>query len=278
MSNLIIPYEHQSAPTLKYDPVLAREHAERQDKKEKGRKDWDKFDWEMHHAGHDDPGIALLRRPEKPDGAWTDQNLEMFADNYEAAERQRWENQEEWQGKENEEARLTNILYPDQVMRKLRKAGVDARTDDNPRGHIWLNDWSAHGLVGVNAWVKPQEMSEEGFLEELRTATGQKQKDLITANYYAALEGRKIMQTLTSLQSPGPEYSIMRFNERNIPTNERYRGWRTALLVLIIADVITEEQVNAAFGPAIGIAGVTYRRRLKAFRQVKMQRALTAER
>lgn len=278
MSNLIIPYEHQSAPTLKYDPAVAREHEELKDRREHGRKDWDKFDWEMHHAGHDDPGIALLRRPKNPDGAWTEENLELFEDNLELAEEQRWQHQEEWQGKENEEARLVNVLYPDQVMRKLRKAGVDARTEDNPRGQIWLNDWTCQGLVGVNAWMRPQEMSEEGFLEELRAASGQKQKDYITANYYAALEGRKIMQTITSLQSPGPEYSIMRFNERNVPTKERYRGWRTALLVLIMADIISEEQADIAFGPAVGLGGITYRRRLKALRQTKMQRALTAQR
>jgi hypothetical protein len=273
MSNIIIPYEHQSAPELRYDPLLAREYAEREDKK-KSRRDWDKFDWEMHQPGHDDPLIPMLRRPEHPEDGWTEENLELLEDNIAAASSQWWEGQEDWQGKENEEMRLVNILYPDAFIRKLRAAGVDARNEEHPNATLWLNDWTAHGMVGVNAWMLPTETDEEGYLEQLRTATGQKQKDLITENYYACLNRRRIIRTMTSLQSPGPEYSIMRFDAHNVPTKEKYRGWRTALAVLIGAGVITETQAERAFGPPTGPAGARYRATLKTFRQMKMGRVV----
>lgn len=45
-----------------------------------------------------------------------------------------------------------------------------------------------------------------------------------------------------------PELSIMRFDERGIPTTERLRGWRTALLQLILKGIISEEKANVVFG------------------------------
>jgi hypothetical protein len=78
-------------------------------------------------------------------------------------------------------------------------------------------------------------------------------------------------KTITTLQYPyGPEYSIMRFNHYNVPTNERYRGWRTALLALIVAGVLTENEADRAFGPAVGEASIFYRQQLQHERTVRM--------
>jgi hypothetical protein len=49
-------------------------------------------------------------------------------------------------------------------------------------------------------------------------------------------------------QGQMPELSIMRFDERGIPLDERRRGWRTALLQLIIKGFLTEEDANTVFG------------------------------
>jgi hypothetical protein len=272
--NVHIPLEHQAAPTLKYDPVLAREAAEFQDKKAARRRDWDSFDREMDMPGHHDPGIAMLRRAEKNVTAWTEENLELWELNCQRAAWQQWQGQERWQGRENEEMRLVNILYPEQVMRKLRKAGVDARSYEHPNADIWLNDWTCNGLVGLNVWVPPTEMDEAGYLEALSQTTGQKQKDELFENYMACVNRRKIRRTVTSLQSPGPEFSIMRFNAHNVPTKEKFRGWRTAMLVLIYTGILTEEQVNIAFGPAIGEAGAFYRQQLYNLRQLKVGKAI----
>lgn len=293
MANIIIPPEHQAAPTLRYDAGLARAAAQMKDPKESKRRDWDEFDFrhlnpqtakrramvnddfdrEMWAPGHDDLAIAMLRRAEKNSSDFVEENLEMFELNCMKARPQQLDDQERWQ-KEHEAARLVNVMHPSAVLRKLRNAGVDARDEEHPNARIWLNDFTRLGLVGVNAWVAPQEMDEEGYLLELSLASSQRQKDILTDNYLACREGRKVQRTLTSLQEPyGPEWSVMRFNERGVATKEKFRGWRTAMLVLIFAGILTEQEVDAAFGPPIGEAGAFYRKMLRSHRQMKIGRA-----
>jgi hypothetical protein len=45
-----------------------------------------------------------------------------------------------------------------------------------------------------------------------------------------------------------PELSIMRFDDHGVPLNERRRGWRTALLQLILKGIISEETARRVFG------------------------------
>lgn len=203
----------------------------------------------------------------------------------ERTKRQQWAGQERWQGKENEEMRLVHIMHAHTFIDKLQRAGLDAVRDDpfeyfrdhapcNVCGHrravhtklndiermllvaqngkapcdswqpdwrgqrpnalVWLNSFSVAGRVGVNAWVKGEP------------------------------------KTVTTLQYPySPEYSIMRFNEWNVPTAEKYRGWRTALLTLIVSEVLTEEEAERAFGPALGPAGAFYREQLFNHRSLR---------
>lgn len=294
MPNIIIAPEHQAAPTLRYDRGLARAVAEIKDGKEAKRRDWDEFDYrnqnpqlakrramttgdfdsEMWAPGHDDPAIALLRRAENQSAQWVEENLELYETNCLKAKSQHLEGQERWQ-KEHEAARLVNILHPSQIIRKLRAIGVDAREEEHPHARIWLNDFTRAGLVGVNAWVTPQEMDEEGYLLQLSEATTQRQKDLITDNFLACRDRRKVQRTLTSLQEPyGPEWSIMRFNEHGVATKEKYRGWRTAMMVLIFAGILTEDEVDRAFGAPIGEAGEFYRGMMQKNRQIKLGRAV----
>jgi hypothetical protein len=51
-----------------------------------------------------------------------------------------------------------------------------------------------------------------------------------------------------------PEYSIMNFDRYGVPLAERFRGWRTPILQMILQGVITEEQANKHFGKASGPA------------------------
>jgi hypothetical protein len=200
------------------------------------------------------------------DGESTTQMIEAEQEAYElayaAAEPQRWEGQERWQGRENVEMRLANILHPHAVFAKLRRAGVDARTesptyyvwgidDDTGKriaikkqrnvGRMWLHDESVRGRLGISAWVP----------------------DLTT--------GRRVVKWVAALQYPyGPEWSVMGFNEWNVPTVERYRGWRTALLQMILKDVITEEEVDRAFGPvALNPASELYRKQIQRHRAMR---------
>lgn len=47
-----------------------------------------------------------------------------------------------------------------------------------------------------------------------------------------------------------PEYTVMGFDDHGVPVAERYRGWRTVLLQLIMKGVMTEEAAHRVFGRA----------------------------
>jgi hypothetical protein len=181
-----------------------------------------------------------------------------YAKAYAAAEPSRWKRQELWQGSENEEMRLVNIMHPHAVFRKLQAVGVDARIEapsfwvwgiddhtgmmtmmkkERSDGRLWLHDDAVKGRVGVSAWVREN--------------------------------GIRIRRCVTSLQDGcGPEWSVMRFNEWNVPTVEKYRGWRTAMLHLILAGVLTEDEVDRAFGPVVdNDASWFYRHSLEGYRR-----------
>jgi hypothetical protein len=197
---------------------------------------------------------------------------ELFEENYRAAHARRWKGQERWMGRRNEEMRLVNILHPYDFIRKLQAAGVDASIepavdwiwspDDKTgilvltpkarsRARLWLHGEAVYlkgtsetnaGRIGISAWVK---------------------------------DGDSILpKCLTSLQwDCGPEWSLMYFDEMDVPIRERYRGWRTALLVLITNDVVTEEEAERAFGPVTpNVASELYLETLQSYRQRKAGR------
>jgi hypothetical protein len=47
-----------------------------------------------------------------------------------------------------------------------------------------------------------------------------------------------------------PEYTVMGFDDRGVPLAEKYRGWRTAILQLILKQFTTEEKAHQVFGAA----------------------------
>ena len=67
----------------------------------------------------------------------------------------------------------------------------------------------------------------------------------------------------------GPEYSTIREDDHGLPTKERYRGWRTALLHLIMAGYVKEEDANREFGEATGSQSVSYNETLWQWRNHK---------
>jgi len=176
---------------------------------------------------------------------------------YAGAADRRWANQHRFMGKENEAMRFVNLMHPHKIFRKLQRAGVDARIEapsfyvwvpedktgklikvkkERSVGRLWLHDEVVAGRVGVSAWV------------------------------------RGTRQMVTTLQYPyGPEWSLLHFDENDVPICEKYRGWRTALLALILAGVLTEDEVNRAFGPvSLSPVSIIYREHLYYHRQKKM--------
>lgn len=47
-----------------------------------------------------------------------------------------------------------------------------------------------------------------------------------------------------------PELSVMRFDEHGVPLAEKYRGWRTCLLQLILKGAISQQKAEEVFGKA----------------------------
>jgi hypothetical protein len=65
------------------------------------------------------------------------------------------------------------------------------------------------------------------------------------------------------------EYSVLHVDERGLPLNEKWRGWRTVLLRLIQLGHVTEQQALEVFGEPTGIASRRYREQLYCFRNRK---------
>lgn len=163
-----------------------------------------------------------------------------------------WEGQERWQGADNEAMRTVNPMTPIQFIEKLQAAGISAAVEPKivPESHydenhilriydcessdstICLGKAVWRDMVAVRAWVNGE------FIR------------------------------VDKLQVPlGPEFTVMRFDEYNVPTEEKYHGWRTAVLALIIRGVITEKQADAAFGKVVeNAASSFYRQQLFEWR------------
>lgn len=260
MANVIIKPEHQAAP--KQEAVRMAWNGT-----EKHSVDWWKsYDQEMTptYDAAMQQEMAQLRYASETSEEAIEEAMKRFEVNYanENTKKQRWAGQERWQGKENEEMRRGRVLHVFEFIERLKRAGVDARIDtptqilftEDDQGRktkwvtptissarIWLNHGVNRGLVGVNAWVKDE------------------------------ASGRKLEKTLTSLQYPySQEWSVMRFNEYNVPTKEKFRGWRTTLLVLIVAGVVTEAEAERAFGRGEGLAAEFYHQQLQIHRNVRM--------
>lgn len=64
-----------------------------------------------------------------------------------------------------------------------------------------------------------------------------------------------------------PELSIMRFDDHGVPTVEKFRGWRTPLLQLILKGAISEQKADEVFGkPGLTKAFHRYNATLRSFR------------
>jgi len=182
----------------------------------------------------------------------------MYEENYAARHSQRWEGQERWMGRENEEARLVNILHPHAIFQKLNNAGVNCSIEP-AMDQVWDIDHKT-GL----AVVKQRTLSNARFwLHDVVI------KDRVGISAWMWKDGQRVAQYVTYLQYPvGPEWSVMRFDEFDVPRSEKYRGWRTALLRLIQEGALTEEEVDRAFGPvSMGDVSELYREQLEDLRK-----------
>jgi hypothetical protein len=114
-------------------------------------------------------------------------------------------------------------------------------------------------------WVTPQEYRREKdrigrimhstvFINKLREAG-------VKCWYRTHPQPRKITLIVQTNNEPArvgcwvqlgfmPELSVMKFDDHGVPLDEKYRGWRTCLLQLILHGIITQEKAEEVFGKA----------------------------
>lgn len=63
------------------------------------------------------------------------------------------------------------------------------------------------------------------------------------------------------------EYEVMRFDDKGVPLDSRFRGWRTTLLALRLKGFLSEEKINKAFGRAEGPASGRYNSIMQSVRK-----------
>lgn len=293
MANIHVPVEHQSSPKETAQDKIVREA--RQDIAE------GKFVPERKEGmdGYFDEGIsgALAQHPrvvemmetlerqtrDRTNAEYLEKAEMMFELNRATRKKAQWDGQDRWQGKDAEQMRMVNPMHPHQFIVKLRRAGIAADDARNEASRIWLGDKvvSLHkrngntGLVGLYALLEGEAAREahEAVIQRVRYSTDLSRMDMPSVvttlrEFDEALAGvkghRPAAARVNSLQAPySYEWTLMRFDEYGCPTTERYHGWRTALLALILRGVLTEAEAHRAFGaPDSGPAGDFYRQQL----------------
>lgn len=214
-------------------------------------------------------------------------------------ERNRWDGQERWQGKDNEEMRKGELLSPATFFDRLVKVIGEGRIF---RGNYVETNAAEHGGVAAICipnpkWngEKPQElpfaqarrMKEEAETEMATIKGLRKLNRNLEADRRAAKVQEKLMNAgglmmegvaklqgaekefirVAKLQYPtNTEWMIMGFDEFGVPTQPRFLGWRTALLLLVKRRIITEEEAHKAFPVGSGPASSWYLEQLQKFR------------
>jgi hypothetical protein len=182
----------------------------------------------------------------------------LFEENYRSRAAYRWQGQERWMGRENEEMRLVNILHPHAIFQKFKNAGVDCSIE---AAVDWV--WDIDHKTGLTVPAQRTRSTARFWLHDVVI------RDRIGITGWVRSNGRRVVKYITHLQHPlSPEWSLMRFDEFDVPTSERYRGWRTAVLRLIQEGVVTEDEVDRAFGPVTqNAASELYLEQLADFRK-----------
>jgi len=63
------------------------------------------------------------------------------------------------------------------------------------------------------------------------------------------------------------EYEVVRFDDKGLPVDSRFRGWRTCLLDLRRKGFLSEEKIKKAFGEATGPASSKYKQIMQSLRK-----------
>ena len=267
MSNIIIPSEHQSAPKQtelnKAIREAAREISDGTFKPELeenvfGKKETDFFDAGIttvlakHPLVQDALRTLETQVQDKTSTEYLEKAEQLHEMNVRLASKDRWDGQERWQGHDNLEMRLVNLMQPKTFIERLRRARVVAVLEPHVETDYRAQD---NGLIGLCEVEKC----------DARVWLGRRVvRDCV--GVFANVNGQA--KYITKLQVPlGPEWTVMGFDEYDVPTAPRYLGWRSAVLTLIRQRVITEKEAEKAFGKVVeNEASSFYRQQLTEWR------------
>ena len=214
---------------------------------------------------------------------------------------QKWDGQERWEGKENEEMRIGQILAPYQFHEKLAKIiGLDrvllsphavktspeARSGrvglyvKNPRwqGEQPQVDWLGPKVEALKKSAQKEidnakrlrrihlnHEADKGFeraAEMIQTAT----EMLMEESARMQLAEPELLRVGTLQWPCGTEWMVMNFDKYGVPTTAKYLGWRTALLTMVRCGAITEGEAHKAFPVGSGEAASWYLEQLMMLR------------
>lgn len=183
-----------------------------------------------YRDGHRDLCLSCEQAPRMS----TDEHVHRLKEqnyNSEAVKKQRWEHQEEDE-LANDRSRIGHPMHHTELLDKLRRLIPDLFVIDGR----FQGDLAAYRIYG-----QPQ----------------------------PRLEGRTFEYLFYIPTGILPEFSAYEFDARDVPIREKLRGWRTVLLRLIKARMVSEDDINRVFGRADGPAASRYNRELWKFRNNK---------
>lgn len=139
----------------------------------------------------------------------------------------------------------------------------DAKPTEQTNEELCRQKEAADTQADAYRWVRPEEYQDEGarvgrimhssvFIKKLREAGVKcwyRQHPQPGKTTLVIQRGALNPEVGCWVQSGFvPELSIMRFDDHGVPTTEKYRGWRTCLLQLILKSAITEKDAVEFFG------------------------------
>ena len=171
-----------------------------------------------------------------------------------------------------------------ELQKQIDEYAKNVHEDSSNQNKEELARWREHnsGLAKEYQWVTPDEYADEGarmgtplhsseFIKKLRKS-GLKcwyrvhpQPDKITL----VIQRKSLEPEVGCWVQLGfmPELSIMTFDEHRVPLAEKFRGWRTCLLQLILKSAISEKKADKIFGaPKTTEAFHRYNMTLQSFR------------
>jgi hypothetical protein len=206
----------------------------------------------------------------------------MTPEEIQALQGTRLQDKPSWQSYDDElTPEITDQALADAVAEYAMNVHDSQGSEQNREELAMRKEWN-DAAAEEYRWLRPEEYADQGarighiihssvFINDLRKAG-------VKCWYRNHPQAGKITLVVQKGNEPPkvgcwvqlgfmPELSIMNFDDHGVPLAERFRGWRTCLLQLILHGVIGEKTADATFGkPAVTEAFNRYNSTLRSFR------------